>query len=73
MIRNSWGEYWGDKGYIRIQRNGADKKYCGVDSTPKDAPTAPDRHGLRQLWGLVRHSLLDGGDPRLLPRLNAPS
>ena len=37
MIRNSWGEYWGDKGYIRIQR-----KYCGVDSTPKDGTGCPD-------------------------------
>ena len=42
MIRNSWGEYWGDKGYIRIQRNGADKQYCGVDSTPKDGTGCPD-------------------------------
>jgi len=34
LVRNSWGESYGEKGYIRLRRYATPP--CGVDSTPSD-------------------------------------
>jgi len=40
-IQNSWGEFWGEKGNMRLLRHEAgieayDKAYCGIDNKPQD-------------------------------------
>lgn len=34
LVRNSWGYYYGEDGYIRVLRESS--TYCAVDSTPQD-------------------------------------
>merc|ERR1712002_210841 len=34
LVRNSWGTWWGEDGYIRLKRESSE--VCGVDSTPMD-------------------------------------
>jgi cathepsin L len=37
IVRNSWGNYWGESGYIRLLRHSdGDQKWCGVDKNPAD-------------------------------------
>jgi cathepsin L len=36
IVRNSWGESWGENGYLRIARTDGSKQFCGVDDTPHD-------------------------------------
>mmetsp|Transcript_34733 Transcript_34733/g.55613 ORF Transcript_34733/g.55613 Transcript_34733/m.55613 type:complete len:377 (+) Transcript_34733:57-1187(+) len=44
-IRNSWGEAWGENGFIRLQRHSSDQGdagYCGVDHNPKEGTGCDD-------------------------------
>jgi len=40
LVRNSWGATWGEKGYIRVERN-ADGNPCNPDTTPGDGTACP--------------------------------
>jgi len=36
LIRNSWGQQWGEGGHIRLLRHTDDQAFCGIDNNPKE-------------------------------------
>jgi len=43
LVRNSWGGFWGENGYIRLQREA--ELTCGTDSTPMDGTACQNGPG----------------------------
>jgi cathepsin L len=35
-LQNSWGQHWGDSGFIKLKRTDADDELCGMDDKPQD-------------------------------------
>jgi len=35
LIQNSWGPWWGEKGYIRLLRTDGEGEFCGIDNQPE--------------------------------------
>jgi len=46
LVRNSWGSAWGERGYIRLQRE--DELNCGIDSRPADGTACENGPGMDQ-------------------------
>jgi len=43
LVRNSWGDFWGENGYIRMQRES--EPVCGMDSTPMQGTACQEGPG----------------------------
>ena len=52
LVRNSWGERWGIKGYIHIKRFGEGKEPCGIDEHPRRGSACAGDSKPRQFCGM---------------------
>lgn len=51
LVRNSWGQFWGEKGYIRLVRFGEGKEPCGMDNNPADGDACAGDNTPREYCG----------------------
>ena len=51
IVRNSWGEGWGEKGYMLLERFGEGKEPCGMDKRPGDGDACKGDTKPRQYCG----------------------
>ena len=41
MLKNSWGEHWGERGFMYVPRNTGGKGACGLAAAPGYAVRGP--------------------------------
>merc|ERR1712215_381827 len=53
IVRNTWGDDWGEDGYIRLQRD--ETPQCGTNHSPSDGTACddgPDKYGTQHVCGM---------------------
>jgi len=47
LVKNSWGEDWGESGFIRILRHQSEDAFCGIDTDPSKGVAC--KHGPKEV------------------------
>jgi len=52
LVRNSWGEHWGDNGFIKVERHLGDNDWCGTNKAPEDGVFCDDHPKTAPVCGM---------------------
>ena len=68
LIKNIWGSWWGEDGYLRIKRD--DRTRCGYDYTPEKGIQCKGKYSVDRTCGcagLLYHGVIPTGLHLLSP------